>query len=133
MSSFVFITGALTNADKETRGLYQKIAKMIKPYATKVYKPGDEKFSTSQGRYQRGMERVKNSDLIIAVVNYPSTGQGFELQEAFRLKVPVIAVAKMGLKTSSMITGAPFTSFIYYQNEKDLKEKLTKELGRYSR
>ncbi len=128
MLDSVFITGALTHADQETRALYGQIAAMIKPFVKKVYQPGEDTLGSAQERYQQAMKRAKNSDLVLAVVNHPSTGQGFELQQALHANVPVIAVAQKGKTVSDMTRGTPLRAFIEYQNEKDLKAKLLKEL-----
>lgn len=52
----------------------------------------------------------------------PSTGQGMELQEAVRLNIPIIVVAKKGSKISSTVLGSgKIKGTLFYDTKEDIK------------
>ena len=62
-------------------------------------------------------------DLVIAEVSYPATGVGIELGWADMLRIPVICVYKIGVKTSDSLK--VITSvFLEYSNTDELVSKL---------
>jgi hypothetical protein len=68
-------------------------------------------------------DTIENSDLIIAEVSYPSTGQGIELGWADIFNVPIVCIYKEGAKFSNSLkklTG----DFIAYENSEDMIKKL---------
>jgi hypothetical protein len=67
---------------------------------------------------------IKNSELIIAEVSYPSTGQGIELGWADVFSVPIICIYREGAKISHSLNKLT-NQFIVYKNSKDMIEKLT--------
>lgn len=80
-------------------------------------------------RYNRAMELLQNTSIIIAEMSIPSTGQGMELQEAIRLNIPIIVIAKNESKVSGLVKGSgKVKSFLYYDNIEDIKEELIKQI-----
>ncbi len=69
------------------------------------------------------MEVIKNSDLIIAEVSYPSTGMGIELGWANTFNKRVICVYKKDTKPSSSLKVVS-NEFIEYTDSTDLVNKL---------
>lgn len=63
---------------------------------------------------------VKNCDAFIAVCDYPAIGLGYELNEATRLKKPVLAVAHKDTLLTRLVPGAakvePNVSVLRYKN-----------------
>jgi nucleoside 2-deoxyribosyltransferase len=49
---------------------------------------------------------VKNCDAFVAICDYPSLGLGYELNEAVRLKKPVLAIAQTDSKVTRLLLGA---------------------------
>ena len=49
-------------------------------------------------------EFLKNADLVIGEVSYPSTGQGIVFGWADMLNIPILFVRKVGAKSSSALT-----------------------------
>jgi nucleoside 2-deoxyribosyltransferase len=73
---------------------------------------------------------IKSSDLVIAEVSYPSTGQGIELGWANVFEIPIMCFYKKGTKFSSslhIVTNQLFE----YQNHTDLIEQLLVHIHRY--
>lgn len=79
--------------------------------------------------YESVMERLQTTDIVIAEMSSPSTGQGMELQEAVRLDIPIIIIAKNGSKISSTVLGSgKIKKVIYYDKKEDIKGKFTELL-----
>ncbi|MCX8095320.1 MAG: nucleoside 2-deoxyribosyltransferase [Caldisericia bacterium] len=76
--------------------------------------------------FKRDIEALLNSDLLLADVNSPSLGVGFEIAFALCNKKRVIAFLEEGKILSAMINGNPEIILIRYKDLKDLKEKLNK-------
>ena len=80
-------------------------------------------------KFINSKETIKNSDVVIAEVSYPSTGLGIELGWANILEVPIIFIYKRDSKLSSslkILSG----NFIEYQDSTELIEKLITVLSR---
>jgi hypothetical protein len=70
-------------------------------------------------------ERVEHSDLVIAEVSYPSTGQGIELGWADIYHRPIICVYKEKSVISNSLTFIT-SKFVLYKDSKELILKLEK-------
>ena len=80
---------------------------------------------SDQERYIRGMNTVKESDIVIAECSNPSSGQGMEIRESTILNKDLIVIAKENSKLSGMIKGSPnLKKIIFYNNIDELKEKI---------
>lgn len=73
---------------------------------------------------------IKNSDVVVAEVSYPSTGQGIELGWANIFEVPIICIHKEGSKISSSLSKIT-DKFIVYKDKEDMISKLTSELNSF--
>lgn len=67
---------------------------------------------------------IKNSDLVIAEVSLPSTGQGIELGWANYSKTPIVCIYEKGSKISSSLKFIT-KNFIEYENSNDIIEKIS--------
>jgi 2'-deoxynucleoside 5'-phosphate N-hydrolase len=78
--------------------------------------------------YEHDINCVKNCDMVLAEVTYPSTGVGIEMATALSLGKKVIAVAKEEALVTRMVIGIthPNFKFFRYQNTEELF-KLLKE------
>lgn len=66
--------------------------------------------------YQRDIERLNQSDLLIAEVTHPSLGVGYEIAYAQHIrKIPILCVAQIGTRVSAMLTGSNVV--MYYEPE----------------
>ena len=127
----VLITGTVTSGGGERRPLYAALVATCQPYAERVYSPLDtmELQGSNKERYQRAIELVSTSDLVIAEASVPSTGQGIEIQEACRRNVPLIVLAKAGSKVSGLVLGTPvLREVIHYDDLEQLQQALKERL-----
>ena len=75
------------------------------------------------------IDELKQTDLLVAEVSLPSTGQGIELGQASVAGVPIICFHKAGTKTSSSLRFVT-DKVITYNDTQDLLTKLRTELDR---
>ncbi len=71
---------------------------------------------------------IKHSDLLIAEVSLPSTGQGIELGWADMENIPILCIYKADSKPSSSIQFIT-SDFIEYKDVADLVSKLSDRLN----
>jgi hypothetical protein len=67
---------------------------------------------------------MKECDLIIAEVSYPSTGQGIELGWADIYNVPIVCLYKKGTRPPGSLKVISHT-FIEYENSEDMIKKIS--------
>ncbi len=124
----IMITGTITTAGEESLKIYKILVEELSKYANNIYSPIDTiKFKgTSEEMYMRVMKMLQSTDLVIAEMSSPSTGQGMELQEAVRLNVPIIIIAKSGSKISSTVLGSgKIKKVIFYDKKEEIKGKFS--------
>ena len=126
----ILILGALpkTELDKQ---LYKSIIEACATYG-EVSSPIDTaEFKGSEvERYERAFLKVKESDLIIAELSKPSTGQGMEIREATLLNKPLLVIAKKGSEVSGLVKACPvLRKIIFYDDLNNLKQELMVFLG----
>ena len=68
-------------------------------------------------------EFMKECDVVLAEVSYPSTGQGIELGWANTYNVPIVCLNKKGMKVSGALKTVSEV-FIEYENTEDMVKKL---------
>lgn len=117
----IMITGTITTAGEESLKIYEILVEELSQYASNIYSPIDTiKFKgTNEEMYARVMKMLQSTDLVIAEMSSPSTGQGMELQEAVRLNIPIIVVAKSGSKISGTVLGSGKIKEVVFYNEKE--------------
>ena len=76
--------------------------------------------------YNRDIEWLNSSDLIVAEVTTPSLGVGYEIGKAIEFNIKVLCLYRYSKskKLSAMISGNKELQVISYQNIVDLKSKL---------
>lgn len=85
-----------------------------------------EKYLSDFDIFKRDIDALEKSDILLADVNNPSLGVGYEIAHAINKKIKVIAFAKENVNLSAMINGNPDITLIRYKDIFDLKEKLSK-------
>jgi transcriptional regulator with XRE-family HTH domain len=74
-------------------------------------------------------EKVLQSDLLIHLCHYPSTGAGEELAFAYDAMVPIILISHSHTRVSRMITGIPgFKLEIKYSEPEEMRYQLRESL-----
>jgi len=71
--------------------------------------------------YQRDVDWIMDSDLLIAEVSTPSHGVGYEIAYALDLGMPVLCLYNNRVVVSKMITGNPHPQ-LRVESYKDLRE-----------
>lgn len=123
----IMITGTITSAKEDSLKIYETLVEELSQYTDKIYSPIDTiKFKgTNEEMYTRVMKLLQETNLVIAEMSSPSTGQGMELQEAVRLNIPIIIVAKVGSKISSTVLGSgKIKATLFYNDKDDIKKNL---------
>ena len=123
MSKFenIMITGTITTAKEDSLKIYEILSAELSKYTNKIYSPLKLfKFKgTNEEMYKRVMTLLKETDLVIAEMSSPSTGQGMELQEAVRLDIPIIIIAKKGSRISSTVLGCGKIKEVFFYDSID--------------
>lgn len=123
----ILITGAILSTENTLTDIYQTITSWIDTKKHTISTPLDTmKFHGNDfEKYQRAMNLLQDTELMIAEMSNISTGQGLELQEATNLNIPVLVIAKTGSKISSLVKGNKIVkNIIYYNNIEDIKNDI---------
>ena len=86
--------------------------------------------------YRQDIERsVGRCSAMLAIVDYPSLGLGWEMATASNLKTPTLAVAQVGRAISRLVLGAaeviPSFEFENYEHLRDVPDQLDEFLSRH--
>ncbi len=118
---------------EEKKKLYNNIINTCEGYFTSINSPIETlNFKwTSEERYKRAFDCLKEADVIIAECTKPSSGQWMEIRESVLLWKKLIVIAEKGAKVSGLILASPnLETVIYYSGIKDLKEELVDFLNK---
>lgn len=80
----------------------------------------------------KSLDIIKSSDLILAEVSYPSTGQGIELGWADAADIPIICFYRAGSKISGGLY-AICSDFIEYNSARDMIDMLESHINRFNK
>ena len=131
----VYVFGPIHLFGRAYLPMYKKLVPLCRNYFDNVIATYPDFWSfkgTPKEFYKITVKKITDCDLFIAEVTSPSLGAGMELQMAVENKIPVIALAKEGVKISSMVLGLPTLQLVIrYKNEKDLLKKLDKVLNKW--
>ncbi len=105
--------------DYETE-LYQPLRQLS--VAHDIYFPHDE-----QNKGGESKEAITSSDLVLAEVSHPSTGQGIELGWASAQDIPIVCFHRTGSKVSSALQFIS-SGFIEYESTQDMVDKIASNL-----
>ncbi len=119
----ILITGSVMNSNPDSVNNYNELIKMIDSEQYYVSSPLDTmKFKGNDSeRYERAIQMLNKTCLMIAEMSNVSTGQGMEIQQAAILGIPILVIAKIGSKVSGLVKGCPLVKdVVYYENIKDI-------------
>lgn len=125
--SRILITGSVMNSDKESVNVYTSIVSMIDADKYQISSPLDTMKFTGNDfeRYERAMNLLKDTKLMIAEMSNVSTGQGMELQQAVILNIPILVIAKTGSKISGLVKGCKnVKNILYYDDINDISNDI---------
>jgi hypothetical protein len=115
----IFITHS--NSFDFINDLYEPLKKSNLHEDHEIYLPHEN------GKDQNTRDIVKNYDVLVAEVSYPSTGSGIEIGWADIFQKPVICIYREGSKISSSLRKIT-KIFISYKDTDELVKKLGSEL-----
>ena len=132
----IYFAGSITGG-REDSNLYLEIIRLLKNYGEVLTEHvGDinltqfgEKLSPKE-IYERDIDWVKESDVVVAEVTHPSFGVGIEIARATEFKKKVIGIYRQieGKKLSAMISGCPGVNVFEYHQIDDLKKIFIEEI-----
>ncbi len=130
----ILVTGAVLVSDESSKDVYKNINSIIgecnfKNVPIEIYSPLDTMNFTGNDyeRYERAMNILKDTSIVIAEMSSISTGQGMELQEAIRLNIPILVIAKSGSKISGLVKGCKnVKEIIYYDDIYSIRDEILK-------
>ncbi len=100
--------------------LYLPLRKSPLNHKHKIFLPEENKKINTK-------ETIKDSNLVIAEVSFPSTGQGVEVGWADAFSIPIVCIYKEGKHFSKSLKFVT-DKFISYKNAEDMIEKLSEVL-----
>ena len=101
--------------------LYQPLRAIADEQRTFIFPHEDDTFKHTK-------QIIADSDLVLAEVSYPSTGQGIELGWAECLGTAIVCIYKAGYKPSSSLNTVSDT-FIEYASSDDIARLVRHALG----
>lgn len=125
----VLITGTVMTSNNESVDIYNKLTKFVEKNDYKVLSPLDTmKFEgTNEERYQRAINTLENTKVMIAEMTSVSTGQGMEIQQANNMNIPILVIAKENSKISGLVKGSPSVKdIIYYNSVEEIETNILK-------
>lgn len=129
-----YIAGGLTYINEQNqKRFYEKIARACQNFKIEAYLPHKHtdpikhKNIPPRKVYEIDLEKIKNSDLLIADVSEPSLSVGTELEIAKESNVNVILLAETNTKISRMALGNPaVVKTIFYNKQPEALSQLRK-------
>ncbi|MFT4759077.1 MAG: nucleoside 2-deoxyribosyltransferase [Paraglaciecola sp.] len=129
----IYFAGSIRGG-RNDQALYLKIIDHLKQYGTVLTEHvGDAKLTASGETgpsdtyiYERDMEWLRSSEIIVAEVTTPSLGVGYELgiAEALGKKVVCLYRETKGKRLSAMIGGNAYYHVMKYSNLEEVKIQL---------
>ena len=114
--------------------IYQKMIAHLKRYGQVLTEHIGEAKLTEKGErdlddariYQRDIDWLKSSDMVVAEVSNPSLGVGFEIAKAIELHKQVLCFYRPGpdQRLSAMIAGCPDVKVFEYDNFEDFTGRI---------
>ena len=125
----ILITGSVMNSNPESVNTYNELISLIDTEQYDVSSPLDtmQFTGTDSERYERAIQILSKTSLMIAEMSNVSTGQGMEIQQAAVLGVPILVIAKKDNKVSGLVKGCPVVKdIVFYESIKDIDDKIDK-------
>ena len=125
--SLILITGSVMNSNPESINTYNELISFIDKEQYDVSSPLDtmQFTGTDDERYERAIQMLEKTSLMIAEMSNVSTGQGMEIQQAAILGIPILVIAKNGSKVSGLVKGCPVVrDIVFYENIKDISDRI---------
>ena len=124
-----YLSGPIIHSDLRKDDFYQMVVDVLEKKGITVFAPQFLSQASPEVIYERDVEQLKMSDLIIAEVSYPSHGVGMEIMLGIELEKPLILFRQTKAKPLSfMVKGAPGTVILEYDDLKEVRDTLQNQL-----
>ncbi len=120
----IYFAGSIRGG-RDDKELYNSIITILKDFGTVLTEHiGDQNLlATGENLsdteiFERDMNWIKESDIVVAEVTTPSLGVGYELGQAEAMKKPVLCIYRHidGKRISAMISGNSYLETAVYSN-----------------
>ena len=125
----ILITGAIMNSNEKLVDIYTELLSIIDTEKYDISSPLDtmQFKGNDYERYERAMNILKDTKLMIAEMSNISTGQGMELQQAVILNIPILVIAKKDSKISGLVRCCKnVKNIIFYDEINDISNEINK-------
>jgi nucleoside 2-deoxyribosyltransferase len=120
-----YLSGPIIHSDLRKDDFYQLVVDVLEKKGITVFAPQFLSRASPEVIYERDVEQLKRSDLIIAEVSYPSHGVGMEIMLGIELEKPLILFRQTKAKPLSfMVRGAPGSVILEYNDLKEVRDTL---------
>ena len=132
----LYVGCALTQAPDDFKKDVEDIKGVLRKRKYDVLEFVGSRPATPEEVYRWDIEQcIGRCSAMLAIVDYPSLGLGWEMATASNLKTPALAVAQIGRAVSRLILGAaeviPSFEFENYENIRDVPDQLDEFLSRH--
>ncbi len=126
----IYLAGSIRGG-RDDKELYNSIITMLKNFGTVLTEHiGDQNLlATGENLsdteiFERDMNWIKESDIVVAEVTTPSLGVGYELGQAEAMKKPVLCIYRHidGKRISAMISGNSHFETAVYSNVENARQ-----------
>ena len=136
----IYFAGSIRGG-RDDQELYFSIIKELQNHGTVLTEHLGNKDLSSQGEvkltdteiFERDMEWVRESDIVVAEVSTPSLGVGYELGQAEAMDKKIICLHRNieGKLVSAMLRGNKYMKMYQYSTLDDVKKILVEALNSY--
>ena len=127
----IYFAGSIRGG-RDDQELYEKIINYLQSFGEVLTEhvghagitPSGEVSMSDQGIYNRDINWLTSSDIVVAEVSMPSLGVGFEIARAVELNKRILCLYRVqeNKKLSAMISGCPDIQVKEYQTFEDVKQ-----------
>ena len=125
----VYVACSMIKSKQIDFSLLDFIVDWIEKQDFQAFVPGKMEDASPKIIFERDINWLKQSSLIVADVNEPSHGVGMEIMYAYEHSIPVLCLLNESNKPlSRMVEGSPHIQLLTYTDN----ESLTKEMNKFS-
>ena len=125
MEKNVYIACSMIKAKQLDFSLLDYLIRYVENQNFNPFVPGKMEDAPSKVIFNRDINWLNQSSIIIADVNEPSHGVGMEIMYAYLHDIPVLCLLNEKNKPlSRMVEGGPHTHLITYKTKEDLMKEL---------
>jgi len=125
----VYVACSMIKSKQIDFSLLDLIVNWVEKQGFQAFVPGKMEDTSPKIVFERDLNWLRQSDIIIADVNEPSHGVGMEIMYAYEHSIPVLCLLDVNNKPlSRMVEGSPHIYLLIYKDNDSLAKEL-KELS----